>query len=214
MDRQHDERLARIGQLRQELETLEQAIRSQDETAWQATSYYATYHASAGFLLGSIAATASLLYNIIGSSLVGLPPLRIIQVYLTFPLGEKALSSDFNTGIVLAIGCCLYIGTGMLLGIPIQMAIARFTPKATWSTRVIFASFLGLAIWAVNFYLILAWLQPLLFRGNWIVDPAILPWWVSATTHLVFAWTMALIYPWGQYTPYQRPTEQGSSAIT
>ena len=35
----------------------------------------------------------ALLVNVIGSLAVGQHPLKLIQVYLTFPLGEKALSS-------------------------------------------------------------------------------------------------------------------------
>jgi hypothetical protein len=29
--------------------------------------------------------------------------------------------------------------------------------------------------------------------GRWIID--LTPWWVAMLTHLVFGWTMALIYP-------------------
>ena len=50
------------------------------------------------------------------------------------------------------------------------------------------ASGLAIAVWLVNFYGILSWLQPLLFGGNWIVER--IPWWVAAATHLVFGWTM------------------------
>ena len=174
---------------------------------WQASGYYATYHATTGFVLGAIGAVASLLFNVIGSLLVNKHPLQIIQVYLTFPLGEKALTPEFNTGIGLAIGCCLYIGTGMVLGIIFQMSFARFLPKAGVVARLLFATVLGLIVWAVNFYGILSWLQPALFGGSWIVDPMILPPWVAALTHLVFAWTMALIYPWGAYVPYRPQTE-------
>ena len=56
-------------------------------------------------------------------------------------------------------------------------------------------------IWAVMFYGILSWLQPLLVEGdpgNWITNPAYLPWWVAAATHLVFGWTIALLYPLGR----------------
>ena len=49
------------------------------------------------------------------------------------------------------------------------------------------------------------WLQPLLFHGDWIVT--MIPPWVAALTHLVFAWTMALVYPLGTYTPYEPTTE-------
>ena len=67
--------------------------------------------------------------------------------------------------------------------------------------RLIFCSLLALAIWVFNFYGILIWLQPLFFGGRWIID--LIPWWVAALTHLVFGWTMALVYPLGVYEAYQ-----------
>ena len=95
----------------------------------------------------------------------------------------------------------------MLLGIVIQLAIARFMPNAKLGPRLVLATVLGVALWAINFYGILSWLQPMLFGGNWIVDPQLLPPWVAILTHLVFAWTMALLYPWGAYVPYRPQTE-------
>ena len=62
-------------------------------------------------------------------------------------------------------------------------------------------SLLALGVWLVNFYGILSWLQPLLFGGRWIVEQ--IPWWVAALTHLVFGWTMLIVYPLGRYTPYR-----------
>lgn len=196
----------RVEQLRSELSSLERELQ-EAPSHWQAPDYYAAYHATAGFLLGMIGAAASLLFNVIGSAVAGQHPLRIIQVYLTFPLGEKALSPQFDSGVVLAIGCCLYLATGMLLGIPFHMIMVRLLPNSTLLARLLAATGLGLAIWGINFYAILSWLQPLLFGGMWIVDPGILPWWVGASTHLVFAWTMAIVFPWGLYTPYHRQTE-------
>jgi hypothetical protein len=195
-----------LAVLRRRVEQLERELQLSPEH-WQATEYYAAYYATTGFVLGGIAALVSLLLNIIGATLFDKNPLRLIQVYLTFPLGEKALAEDFNSGIALAIGCCLYIATGMLLGIPLQMAMARFVPSEGLGRRLLLATLLGLLLWIINFYGILAWLQPLLFGGNWIVDPNLLPPWVAALTHLVFAWTMALIYPWGVYVPYRPQTE-------
>jgi hypothetical protein len=58
-------------------------------------------------------------------------------------------------------------------------------------------------LWAIAFYGVLAWFQPMLLGGNWITDPAILPPWVAAGTHIVFGLTMALLYPLGQFTPYR-----------
>lgn len=183
---------------------------------WQVSGYYTAYYATTGFLLGAFGAAASLLVNVFGAPLAGRHPLELIRVYLTFPLGEKALELAnrpgkiyaLDDGVVLAIGCCLYLFTGMLLGILFHVAMSRFIPKASVITRILFASGLSILVWLVNFYGILSWLQPMLFGGKWIVDPSLLPVWVAAATHLVFGWTMAILYPLGQYVPYQRPTEQ------
>jgi hypothetical protein len=34
------------------------------------------------------------------------------------------------------------------------------------------------------------------------------PVWVALLTHLVFGWTMVLVYPLGDFVPYRRPMEQ------
>lgn len=192
-----------------ELEELRQRVaRLESELApappdWQAGGFYAAYYATTGFMLGIFGAAASLLFNVVGATVTGQHPLKLIQVYLTFPLGERALTLD--TGIALAIGCCLYLATGMLLGVPFQIVMARFLPRGTLSARLILATLLGLVIWLINFYGVLSWLQPALFGGDWIVSR--IPMWVAALTHLVYAWTMAIVYPWGEYVPYRRQTE-------
>ena len=188
---------------------------------WRATEYYAAYYATAGFLLGSFGAMASLLFNVVGALAVGRNPVELIRVYLTFPLGEKALLLTegskvyaVNDGVILAFGCCLYLGTGMLLGIPVYMALARFAADGGLLKRLVVAGAVSLVIWLINFYGILSWLQPLLIGGepgNWITNPQYLPWWVAAATHLVFGWTIAILYPLGVYRPYKRPTEIAAS---
>ncbi len=198
----------RLAELRAEVTQLEAEL-SRDKTPppqWQATSYYTAYYATTGFLLGGIAAMSSLLVNVVGALIFGLQPLELIRVYLTFPMGEKAL--DFgavDNGLILAIGCCLYVGTGMLYGILFQLVLTRFTANSTMAMRFVVVSLLALGVWLVNFYGILSWLQPLLFGGRWIVDQ--IPWWVAAITHLVFGWTMLLVYPLGRYTPYRLETQ-------
>jgi hypothetical protein len=207
----NEDKKRRLAELRQEVAQLEKDL---DEAPdhWQAREYYGMYHATSGLVLGILGAVASLLFNVVGSLAVGQHPLKLIQVYLTFPLGERALSPEFDTGIVMAAGCCLYIGTGMLLGVPFQMAMARILPDGKLPGRLILATVLGLILWGVNFYGVLAWLQPLLFGGNWIVDSTVFPPWVGAATHLVFAWTMACVYPWGKYEPYRRQTDPIATA--
>lgn len=201
---------ARVQQLEAELQEVEA------QKPWQPTGSYPAYHATTGFLLGGLASGAALLVNVIGAPIAGKHPLQLIRVYLTFPLGAKALaladpanpSQSVSDGMILAFGCCLFIATGMLLGMPLQLALSRFNGKATLAKRLVIASGLALALWVFNFYAILSWLQPLMFGGNWIVDSSYLPLWVAAGTHLVFGWTMALLYPLGQFIPYQTAAER------
>lgn len=193
-----------LQDLRKRVADLEDELEHESQR-WKQTGYYTAYFATAGFFLGGIAALTSLMFNIVGSALVGDPPLQIVQIYLTFPLGEKALTLD-NPGIALAVGCCLYIGTGMLLGVPFYLVLTRFTSKSNFLARMIFGAVLAISMWLVHYYGILMWLQPLLLGGNWIVE--MIPWWVGAATHLVFGWTMVLLYPFGLYHPYRLQTEQ------
>ena len=176
---------------------------------WAKRGYYLAYYATAGFFLGMVAALASLVFNIIGATLAGKDPLQLIRVYLTFGLGGRALDPAFDTGLALAMGCVLYIATGMLLGIVFHVILSRYAPHVGLGGRLIWASAIAVVVWLFNFYVVLSWLQPLLFGGNWITstDPVYLPWWVALATHLVFGWTMALVYPWGVFHPYRLQTE-------
>jgi len=194
---------AELEQLRDRAAELEREISAGPEH-WEATEFYTGYYATAGFVLGMFGAVTSLIFNVVGSALVEQHPLRLIQIYLTFPLGERAL--QLSGGLTLTIGCCLYIATGMLLGAPFHVLLTWAADKATFGYRLVAASILATSMWLVHFYLILAWLQPLLFGGSWIVER--IPWWVGLVTHLVYGWTMALVFPLGRYVPYRRQTEQ------
>jgi hypothetical protein len=157
-------------------------------------------------VLGLCGAATSLLFNVVGSLVVGQHPLELIRIYLTFPLGESALKLNTEqSGLVLAIGCCLYLATGMVLGVPFQVVLTRYLSTASTILRLGAVTAMALALWLVNFYLILSWLQPLLFTGRWIVE--LVPWWIGALTHLVFGWTMLLAQPLGRFQQYQLPQE-------
>lgn len=198
--------LEELDALRARVAELEAKVSGQrEEPRWQATDYYTAYHATTGFMLGGVAAMSSLLFNIVGALLFGKHPLELIRVYLTFPMGAQALDLNaVDNGVTLAIGCCLYLATGMLYGILFEIVLTRFLIDLAPLVRFIAVSALALAVWVINFYGILSWLQPLLFGGNWIVDQ--IPWWVGALTHLVFGWTMLLIFRLGQYIPYRLET--------
>ena len=163
------------------------------------TGYNVLPHLKTGIILGSFAGCTSLLTNIVGSVLwpaisgEDQHPLRIIQVYLTFPLGESAL--QLKSGVLLALGCVLYLCMGMLYGMVFEFLMSYLLPHARLVARLMFCSILALCVWAVNFYAFLIWIQPLFWGGQWIID--LVPWWVAVLTHLVFGWTMALIVPAG-----------------
>lgn len=167
-------------------------------------------YANAGLWQGALAGCTSLMFNVIGSVLWPAisghdqHPLRLIQVFLTFPLGEAAL--NLNSGLLLAIGCLMYLATGMIYGMLFVLALSYFLPNSGVIGRLTACSVLAIAVWLVNFYGILSWSQPLVFGGRWIME--LVPWWVAALTHLVFGWTIALIYPLGTQPAANVPSDQ------
>jgi hypothetical protein len=206
----------RVADVQKELALLRKRVDQLEEEAVAAEPlsrewtrrYYLSYYATTGFFLGMFGAMTSLLFNVVGAALVGLHPLQLIRVYLTFGMGERALHLQLkggDEGLALIVGIKLYIATGMLLGALFQVVLSRLADRDSLAKRLLIASILGLAVWIVNYYLLLSWIQPLLFGGNWIVTQ--IPWWVGALTHLVFGWTMAVLYPLGMYEPYQVRTD-------
>lgn len=189
-----------LEQLRRQVAKLEAEVAQETGQAeWPPKHYYTVYHVLAGLVLGMFGAATSLLFNVVGSLLTQKHPLHLIQVYLTFPLGEEAMG--INDGLTLAIGCCLYLATGMVLGVPFQLVLSGWFAHSPFGVRLVVVSAMALGLWLVNFYGVLSWLQPLLFGGSWIVRE--IPWWVAASTHLVFGWTMLLVQPFGVFVPYE-----------
>lgn len=196
MDR--NAKLRELDQLRAQVAAVEAELVSEiNPNAWVPTTYYTTYHILAGMILGLAGAVTSLLFNIVGAAMVGKHPLELIRVYLTFPLGEKALTID--SGFALAAGCCLYLGTGMIGGVPFHLILSRYFGASSFAVRFGIASILGVGVWLINFYGIIAWLQPTLIGGNWIVERV--PVYVALSTHLVFGWTMLAVDQWGKFAP-------------
>jgi hypothetical protein len=160
-------------------------------------NYRLAHFAGAGLWQGALAGCTSLLLNVIGSLLwaaiggAGHHPLRLIQVYLTFPLGESALGLE--SGRLLALGCLTYLATGMLYGMLFVIVLSYFMPNAGLRGRLVACSLLAIVVWLANFYGIISWLQPWLFGGRWILE--LIPWWVAMLTHLAYGWTIALVYP-------------------
>lgn len=204
-------------QLKQRVAELERELADvQVDDSWRTrATFYPAYAATTGFLLGGIAASAALLVNIVGAALVGRHPFELIRVYLTFPLGEHALvltsiprgPAAIDDRMILLLGICLYLGTGMLVGSIFQLILSAYGRGQSLGRRLALASLTAIVIWLVNFYGILIWLQPLLCGGNWIVNPLYHPIWVAAGTHLVFGWTMGLLSPLGDFQPISKTME-------
>lgn len=200
----------RVAELEREL-----AEAHVDDSWRKSTTFYPAYAATTGFLLGGVAAVVALLVNIFGAMLVGRHPLDLIRVYLTFPLGEHALvltsspagSVAIDDRMILVLGICLYVGTGMLIGSVFQVILSAFTRGQSLGRRLACASLTAMMIWLVNFYGILIWLQPLVCGGNWIVNPQFHPIWVAAGTHLVFGCMMGLLSPLGEFQPVLKSME-------
>lgn len=206
-----DLKKSELLELKQRVSDLETQIAAETEyPRFQPSGYYTAYYATTGFMLGIFGAMASLLFNIVGSALTDKHPLELIRTYLTFPLGDQAFDlPPEQNGLMLAIGCCLYLVTGMALGVPVYLALTKWGGGKSLTTKFVIATIISLAIWLINFYGILAWLQPAVIDmadENLIVNRV--PWWVAAATHLIFGWTMVLVYRLGDYVPYQRVTEQ------
>ena len=200
-----------LVELKRRVADLELQIAKEAEyEPFRPTGYYTAYYATTGFMLGIFGAMASLLFNVVGSVLTGRHPLELIRSYLTFPLGDQAFElPPEQNGLMLAIGCCLYLGTGMLLGIPVYLALTRWGAGKSLFTKLVIATIVSLAIWVINFYCILSWLQPTVVDMSpekLIVN--YVPPWVAAASHLVFGWTMALVYPLGEFVPQQRVSDQ------
>lgn len=216
-DAEFDAKQSQLADLRRQSTALESEIlEAAAADPFRLTGFYTAYYATTGFMLGLVAAAMSLMINVIGASIVGKNSLEIIRVYLTFPLGERALSVTgpakvyaVDNGVILACGVCLYLVTGMLLGVPVHVILARFTTKSSVAVRMVFAAVIGVLLWAVMFYGILSWLQPMVCGGSWITDGKLLPTWVAAGTHVIFGLSMAALYPLGLFSPYNRPTTSG-----
>ena len=176
-----------------------QPVETEASASWPPGDFYLLWHVVVGMTLGGLGATVSLVANALAAPIFGKRALELIRVYLTFPMGERAL--QLEDAAVLTIGCILYLATGALYGILIHLVLTVKFPDASHGKRFSIATVIGLGLWIVNFYLILSWLQPMLLGGNWIVS--LVPPWVGALTHLAFAWTVAAAEGWGKFEAYK-----------
>lgn len=199
LTQQERERL--IREHREEIRRLESEKSPPSADEWPPKGFYLIWHLVVGITLGGLGALVSLALNVVGAPLFGEPPMQLIRVYLTFPMGEQALVAE--QGLVLSVGAGLYLATGAIYGIAFHLFLRNRRDSGPVKLFLI-STALGLGVWLVNFYLILSWLQPALLGGRWIVDG--IPVAVAAATHLAFAWTIWAGEVWGRVEPTQGET--------
>ena len=124
-----------VEQLRSKIQELQGELdKVAEEQRWPPSRWTWAEHVVYGGVLGIFGAAVALLANVMLAPLAGKHPLELIRVYLTFPLGAEALAlvesapqaPVLRDGMVLTFGCCLYLVTGVLLGIPFHAAMTRF----------------------------------------------------------------------------------------
>ncbi len=207
MDAQNREHLIRehIEEIRRlETGSVDAVEPARASAGWPPDGYYLLWHVVVGMMLGLIGSLVSLLANVLGAPLFGKPALELIRVYLTFPMGQRALYAD--DGVILFVGCVLYLCTGAVYGSVFHVVMSSLFVEASAVKRFVVATAIGLGLWVVNFYLILSWLQPMLLGDNWIVR--LVPVWVAVLTHMAFAWTMLALESRGRF---ERPRLSGPS---
>ena len=202
-----EEKLRKIQELQAETSALigsldEDRIGKRPDESWPPKSFYWWYHITTGSILGGVGAIVSLLFNVVGSVLFDKHPFELIRVFMTFPMGGSAMTSDSDVALI--IGIILYVVTGSFYGVVFEVIMAKYFKDSARMSRILAAVTIGISIWLVNFYGILSWLQPMLFGNSWIISQ--IPFWVAALTHIVFALTMVAIGEWGHFeaTDYKR----------
>jgi hypothetical protein len=168
----HAELQQQIDKQRQVLEELESELErhaGKPTKSWYRSGFYTSYYVMAGLILGALASWVSLGFNILGAWMAYGDPLRILRVYATFFGGDAVIAGEY-WGIATLLALILHSATGAVVGAPIHVIYSRYVADSSLQKRVIVGVALGIAMWLINFYAILSWLQPVVSGGTWIVD--------------------------------------------
>ena len=124
---------SRQRQIQDHLEAIRALERQEEQErraeGWPPSGFYTLWHVVFGIVLGGLGAMVSLIANVVGAPLFGRRPLDLIRVYLTFPMGERALTMD--SGLVLTAGCLLYLVTGALFGVLLHLVLRRLLAEGS-----------------------------------------------------------------------------------
>ncbi len=194
LEREIDEHRAAISSIEARL----RAMQPPQRPAWPPAGFYLTYYVVAGTLIGILGSLASFLVNVVGSLVVDQDPLRILRVYGTVFLGERALTtSDLNFFMLVAV---VHFSVGAVAGAVFHVTVNKFVPDRPL-LQIILGGAYGLCMWLVNFHLVLVWLQPRLVGEPYVLE--LMPTSIAVLTHLVYGLTLGVLQPLGRFEPYR-----------
>ncbi len=168
---------------------------------WPPAGFYLTFYVVAGTMIGILGSLVSFLFHVVGSVLVNQDPLRFLRVYGTVFLGARALTTeDLNFFMLVAV---VHFSVGALAGAVFHVLVNWLVPGRT-ATQIALGAAYGLLMWIVNFYVVIAWLQPRLVGEAYVLE--LMPAWIAALTHVIYGVTLGVLQPLGRFVPY-RPAD-------
>jgi hypothetical protein len=198
MARTRQEILSEIERHRAAIVELEGQLGEVATETWPPVGFYLTFYIVAGTTIGILGSLASFAFHVVGSLLVSQDPLRFLRVYGTVFLGAKALTTeDLNFFMLVAI---VHFSVGAIAGAVYHVFVNRFVPEQPL-LQIVLGALYGLAMWVVNFYLVLSWLQPMLVGQAFVLE--LMPAWVAALTHVIYGLTLGILQPLGRFVPYR-----------
>jgi cytochrome c oxidase cbb3-type subunit 2 len=193
-----EEILRHIEQHRAAIALLETQLGALPPPRWPPEGFYLTFYVVSGTIIGILGSLTSFLFNVAGSLLVSQDPLRLLRVYGTVFLGARALTTDdLNFFMLVAV---VHFSVGAAAGAVFHVLVNRFVP-GRWGLHVALGAAYGLLMWVVNFYGVIAWLQPRLVGQAYVLE--LMPLWVAVLTHVVYGLTLGLLQPLGRFVAYR-----------
>ncbi len=193
-----EELLSEIDRHRTAIASLEAQLTQPISASWPPVGFYLTFYIVAGVTIGILGSVTSFVFHVVGSLLVNQDPLLFLRVYGTVFLGKAALTTDdLNFFMLVAV---VHFSVGASAGAVFQVLISRFVPDR-WPLQIALGGLYGLAMWVVNFFFVISWLQPRLVGEPFVLD--LMPTWVAALTHLIYGLTLGLLQPLGRFVPYR-----------
>jgi signal transduction histidine kinase/CheY-like chemotaxis protein len=155
------------------------------------TGFYLTFYILAGMVVGIMGGLTSFIFNIVGSLIVAQDPMVILRAFGTLFIGADALTTHNLNFLILVL--LVYLSGGAVAGAAFQVIVSRYFADRPIVYRILLAGAYGIGLWIINFYGIISWLQPLLVGKAYVLE--IIPFWVAASTNLVFGLTLGLLQP-------------------